>query len=405
VPRLDVRGIYVEGAGCYGRNGHEDAAGDAALLARAVGKPVRVQWMRAGEHGWDPKGPPTLLDMRAGLDRDGSVTAWESELFVPDGTASFVALVGADLAGLNSLGKLSPGGVLNDLAIPYQFPNVTTSAHRLESTPLRPAWIRSPERLQNTFANESFIDEIAAEVGANPLDIRLKYLDDARGKEVLERVARLSKWRERPKRDRNAEIVTGRGLAYVNNKLVRTYVGVVAEVEVNRKTGDLAVKRFYVAHDCGQIINPDGLRNQIEGCIVQTVRHAQGGSDLRPLDGDEPRLVELSDPDLFRGAGRGDRSHRPTRKGSLGRRGAPLRRRAFGDRRSRLRSDRRAPTLGAIYPGKGASGALAGGCFRNDCCAQGSPIRRRLGERVKADPERAFLIGRVRKPSARSGRS
>jgi hypothetical protein len=92
-------------------------------------------------------------------------------------------------------------------------------------------------------------------------------------------------------------------------------------------------------------------------------------------------------------------------KGSLGRRGAPLRRRAFGDRRSRLRSDRRAPTLGAIYPGKGASGALAGGCFRNDCCAQGSPIRRRLGERVKADPERAFLIGRVRKPSARSGRS
>jgi nicotinate dehydrogenase subunit B len=321
VPRLDVRGIYVEGAGCYGRNGHEDAAGDAALLARAVGKPVRVQWMRAGEHGWDPKGPPTLLDMRAGLDRDGSVTAWESELFVPDGTASFVALVGADLAG--RLGKLSPGGVLNDLAIPYQFPNVTTSAHRLESTPLRPAWIRSPERLQNTFANESFIDEIAAEVGANPLDIRLKYLDDARGKEVLERVARLSKWRERPKRDRNAEIVTGRGLAYVNNKLVRTYVGVVAEVEVNRKTGDLAVKRFYVAHDCGQIINPDGLRNQIEGSIVQTVRHAQGGSDLRPLDGDEPRLVELSDPDLFRGAGRGDRSHRPTRKRFPGAAGSP----------------------------------------------------------------------------------
>jgi len=271
VSEPDVRCIYVEGAGCYGRNGHEDAAGDAALLARAVGKPVRVQWMRADEHGWDPKGPPTLLDMRAGLDREGSVTAWESELFVPDGTASFVALVGADLAGLNSLGKLSPGGVLNDLAIPYQFPNVTTSAHRLESTPLRPAWIRSPGRLQNTFANESFIDEIAAEVGADPLEIRLKYLEDVRGKEVLERLARLSKWRERPNPDRNAEIVTGRGLAYVNYELVRTYVGVVAEVEVNRKTGELAVKRFYVAHDCGQIINPDGLRNQIEGCIVQTV--------------------------------------------------------------------------------------------------------------------------------------
>ena len=267
----DVCCIYVEGAGCYGRNGHEDAAGDAALLARAAGRPVRVQWMRADEHGWDPKGPPTLLDMRAGIDREGNVSAWESELFVPDGTASFVALVGSDLAGLNSLGKLSPGGVLNDLAIPYRFPNVTTTAHRLASTPLRPAWIRSPGRLQNTFANESFIDEIAAEVGADPLDVRLKHLDDARGKEVLERLAHFSKWRERPKPDRNAEIVTGRGLAYVNYELVRTYVGVVAEVEVNRKTGELAVKRFYVAHDCGQIINPDGLRNQIEGCIVQTV--------------------------------------------------------------------------------------------------------------------------------------
>jgi nicotinate dehydrogenase subunit B len=266
-----VRCIYVEGAGCYGRNGHEDAAADAALLARAVGKPVRVQWMRADEHGWDPKGPPTLLDMRAGIDAQGNMVAWESELFVPDGTAGLVPLVGADLAGLNSLGKLSPGGVLNDLAIPYAIPNVTTTAHRLQSTPLRPAWIRSPGRLQNTFANESFLDEIAAAIGADPRDISLQHLNDARGKELLERLARLSKWRERPKPDRNADVVTGHGLAYVKYELVRTYVGVVAEVEVNRKTGALAVKRFYVAHDCGQVINPDGLRNQIEGCIVQTV--------------------------------------------------------------------------------------------------------------------------------------
>jgi nicotinate dehydrogenase subunit B len=271
IPDSDVRCIYAEGAGCYGRNGHEDAAADAALLARAVGKPVRVQWMRADEHGWDPKGPPTPLDMRAGIHAEGNVTAWESELFVPDGAAGFVALVGADLAELDSLGKLSPGGVLNDLAIPYGFPNVTTTAHRLESTPLRPAWIRSPGRLQNTFANESFLDEIAAEIGADPLDIRLKYIADTRGKELLERLARLSKWRERPKPDRNADIVTGRGLAYVKYELVRTYVGVVAEIEVNRRTGELAAKRFYVAHDCGQIINPDGLRNQIEGCVVQTV--------------------------------------------------------------------------------------------------------------------------------------
>jgi CO/xanthine dehydrogenase Mo-binding subunit len=265
-----VRCLYIEGAGCYGRNGHEDAAADAVLLARAVNKPVRVQWMRADEHGWDPKGAPTLIDLRAGVDHDGTVVAWESELFIPQGAAGLVTLAGADLAGLDSLGKLNPGGVLNDLAIPYGFQNVTTTAHRLDSTPLKPAWIRSPGRLQNTFANESFLDEIATEIGADPLELRLKYLADDRGKELLERLAALSKWRKRPELDLDADVVTGRGLAYVKYELVRTYVGAVAEVEVNRRTGEIAVKRFYVAHDCGQIINPDGLRNQIEGCMIQT---------------------------------------------------------------------------------------------------------------------------------------
>jgi nicotinate dehydrogenase subunit B len=266
-----VRCIYVDGAGCYGRNGHEDAAADAAILARAVGKPVRVQWMRGDEHGWDPKGPPTLVDLRAGLDEDGNAIAWESELFIPDGIAGFVALAGADLAGLNSLGKLSPGGVLNDLAIPYSFPNVKTTAHRLQSTPLKPSWIRSPGRLQNTFANEAFLDEIAAETRTDPLDLRMRFLDDPRGRELLDSLADLSKWRDRPKPDRNAEVATGHGLAYVKYELVRTYVGAVAEVQVNRNTGEIAAARFYVVHDCGQIINPDGLRNQIEGNIVQTV--------------------------------------------------------------------------------------------------------------------------------------
>jgi CO/xanthine dehydrogenase Mo-binding subunit len=266
-----VRCIYVDGAGCYGRNGHEDAAADATLLSRAVGQPVRVQWMRADEHGWDPKGPPTLLDLRAGIDAGGKISAWKSELFIPNGIAGFVALVGADHAGLNSLGQLSPGGVINDLAIPYAIPNVKTTAHRLESTPFKPAWIRSPGRMQNTFANECFLDEIATSIGADPLELRLQYLHDARGEALLERLAALSKWRQRPKSDRRGEVVTGRGLAYIKYELVRTYVGVVAEVQVNTQTGEIIVKRFYVAHDCGQIINPDGLRNQIEGNVVQTV--------------------------------------------------------------------------------------------------------------------------------------
>jgi nicotinate dehydrogenase subunit B len=266
-----VHNIYIEGSGCYGRNGHEDAAADAALLARAVNAPVRVQWMRAEEHGWDPKGPPTLLDMRAGFDSHGKIAAWESELYIPDGVAGFVALVGADHAKLNSLGELSPGGVLNDLSIPYAIENVKTTAHRLESTPLKPAWIRSPGRMQNSFANESFFDEIAAHLRLDPLEARLQYLHDDRGKEVLERLAALSGWRQRPKPDRHADKSVGRGLAYVKYELVRTYVGMVCEAEVNRKTGEIAVKRFFVAHDCGQIINPDGVRNQIEGNVVQSV--------------------------------------------------------------------------------------------------------------------------------------
>jgi nicotinate dehydrogenase subunit B len=207
--------------------------------------------------------------MRAGIGESGAV-AWESELFSPEGGATNVPLLGANLAGLNSLGQLSPGGVVNDLAIPYTFPNLRATAHRLESTPLRPSWIRSPGRMQNTFANESFRDEIATEVGADPLEYRLRNLQDPRGAELLERLAAIANWSSRPKPDRSTNMVTGRGLAYVKYELVRTYVGAVAEVRVNRNTGEISVERFYVAHDCGQIINPDGVRNQIEGCVVQT---------------------------------------------------------------------------------------------------------------------------------------
>jgi nicotinate dehydrogenase subunit B len=133
-----VRCIYVAGAGCYGRNGHEDAAADAVLLARAVGQPVRVQWMRADEHGWDPKGPPTLIDMRGGLDADGKVVAWGGAFFYPQGGAGNVALVGSDLAGLPSDSGLNPGNVINDTAIPYRLPNVHTVAHRLAEAVVDP---------------------------------------------------------------------------------------------------------------------------------------------------------------------------------------------------------------------------------------------------------------------------
>jgi CO/xanthine dehydrogenase Mo-binding subunit len=273
----DVRCIYHEGSGCYGRNGHEDAAGDAALLAKAVGLPVRVQWSRADEHGWDPKGPPTLIDLRAALDANGNVTAWESEFFIPQSAGGFhVPLTPATLAGLPQDPHLAPGNITRNSDLPYKFTNIQTVCHRLETTPFRPSWIRTPGRMQNTFANEAFIDEIAAAAGADPLEFRLKYLgDDTRGREVLERVARLAKWE---KRDKGAHLTAssgtvakGRGVSYVKYELNRTYIACVADVEVDRSSGEIRVPRFYVTHDCGQIINPDGLKNQIDGNVIQTV--------------------------------------------------------------------------------------------------------------------------------------
>jgi CO/xanthine dehydrogenase Mo-binding subunit len=277
LPAANVRCIYVEGAGCYGRNGHEDAAGDAAMLAKAVGKPVRVQWSRADEHGWDPKGPPTLIDLRAGMDASGNVTAWESEVFVPQaGPGGLdVPLVAATLAALPQQAVAFPGNIIMDSAIPYKFANVKTVCHRLETTPFRPSWIRTPGRMQNTYANESFIDELAVAAGMDPLEFRMKYLDpaDKRGIEVLERLARLANWQKRPspQKEASGNVVKGRGMSYVKYELIRTYIGAVAEVEVDRSTGNIRASKFYVTHDCGQIINPDGLRNQIEGCVIQTV--------------------------------------------------------------------------------------------------------------------------------------
>jgi nicotinate dehydrogenase subunit B len=227
LPLDDVRCVYVDGSGCYGRNGHEDAAADAALLAKAVGEPVRVQWSRADEHGWDPKGPPTLIDLRANIDASDTVTAWESEFFIPQGT------------------------------------------------PFRASWIRTPGRMQNTFANECFLDEIAAAVNADPLEFRVQYTDpaDKRGHDVLDHLARLAKWEKRPSPQKpiTGNLVKGRGCSYVKYELVRTYIGAVAEVEVDRATGEIRVSKFYVVHDCGQIVNPNGVKAQIEGCVIQTV--------------------------------------------------------------------------------------------------------------------------------------
>ncbi len=272
VSDADVRCIYIDGSGCYGRNGHEDAAADAVLIARVIQQPVRVQWMRADEHGWDPKGPPTLLDLQGAVDEAGHIAAWSSQAYIPQRPAQVsVTLLSADLANMPHEAP-HPGNVHQGLAIAYQVPNLKTTAKSLSHTPFRASWIRAPGRMQNTFGNESFMDELAHAAGADPVAFRLSHLTDARGRECLERVARLAQWQSRTSPSKNdGDVVRGRGVSYIKYELVRTYVAVVAEVEVHRKTGKIRVTNFYVAHDCGQIINPDGLKNQLEGNIIQTI--------------------------------------------------------------------------------------------------------------------------------------
>jgi nicotinate dehydrogenase subunit B len=276
LPLEQVRCIYLEGSGCYGRNGHEDAASDAALLAKAVGKPVRVQWSRADEHGWDPKGPPTLVDLHASMDTNGTVTGWESEFLIPQQTAGsfMVPLTAATLAGLPAKPDIAPGNIFNNASIPYKFANIKTVCRRLEATPFRPSWIRSPGRMQNTYANECFMDELAAAANADPIEFRMKYLDpsDKRGLEVLTRLKTLAKWETRPSpQPPGGSVAKGRGMSYVKYELVRTYVAAVADVEIDSSSGLIHVTRIAMTHDCGQIINPDGVRNQIEGNILQAI--------------------------------------------------------------------------------------------------------------------------------------
>ncbi len=279
LPPGRVRLIYLDGAGSYGQNGAEDAACDAALLSRAVGRPVRVQWSRADEHGWDPKGPPQLLELRAALDERGEVAAWETRAWLPAATAGLptIPLLAPDAAGIpQPLGR-SSGQVQQNVDPPYRFPNVRAVVHWLADTPLRPAPIRAPGKIGNSFAVESFVDEIAALAGSDPLAFRLRHLADPRGREVLERVAARMGWQARPSprpADPAAAVAAGRGIAYVHYKHDETYVAMGMEVAVERASGTIRVTRVVCAQDCGLMINPDCVQSQVEGNILQTLSRA-----------------------------------------------------------------------------------------------------------------------------------
>ena len=270
----DVRVVYLDGAGCYGMNGHDDAAADAALLSRATGKPVRVQWSREDELGWDPTGPPQLLDIEGALSADGRIAAWRTEMFLPKATASLpnVPLLGPQSAAIAQPMGISTGLISQNGNPPYAVANVDVSVHWLKDAPLRPSNIRAPGKVANCFAVESFTDELAAAAGRDPLAFRLEGLSDPRGIEVLKRTAALLGWTARPSPLPASKAGNvGRGIAYIHYKNNETYVAVAIEASVDRKTGAIQVKRIACAHDCGLVINADALRAQVEGSLLQTL--------------------------------------------------------------------------------------------------------------------------------------
>ncbi|MGN6749813.1 MAG: molybdopterin cofactor-binding domain-containing protein [Xanthobacteraceae bacterium] len=280
LPEEAVRLIYLDGAGCYGMNGHEDAAADAAILSRAVGRPVRVQWSRQDEHGWDPKGPPQLLELSGAVDPSGRILVWRTEMWLPQTTRGLpdIPLLGPAAAGLDDVRGLQPGLISQNADPPYAADNVQVLVHWLKDAPLRPAPIRSPGKPANCFAVESFTDELAAAAGLDPVEFRLRGLADKRGVEVIKRAAALMNWQSRPSPGPNGTVAQaiahGRGFAYVHYKHSESYVAMGMEVAVERSSGRIKVERVACAFDCGQIINPDGARGQVEGSILQTLSRA-----------------------------------------------------------------------------------------------------------------------------------
>jgi nicotinate dehydrogenase subunit B len=280
IPPKNVHLLYREGSGSYGRLESDDVAEDAALMSRAVGKPVRVQWMREDEHAWDPKGPAQLTTVRAGVDAQGNVIAWDFlDRSFPWSESESNPLLASTQIGLKPGGPGFLNGAGGGGQI-YTFENQHVVASNIPwvqqgQWPLRTSNLRAPGDLVRVFASESTIDEIASDLHVDPVQFRLRYLtSDKRIPDILLATAKQAGWTDHvaPAPPSTGAKASGRGVAVANR--ANTMTAAIAEIEVDKSTGDVTVKKITLGHDCGLIVNPDGLKNQIEGNVLQAVSRA-----------------------------------------------------------------------------------------------------------------------------------
>ena len=279
MPAAQVRCVHVEGSGCYGHNGADDVALDAALLARGVpGRPMKLQWMRDDEFKWEPYGPAMAMQAKATLDADGKIADWQYELWSnshstrPTSTSGTNVMAAWYLAEPQAMGQHTsppqPAGGGDRNAIPlYDFPNQKVVHHFLRDVmPIRASALRTLGAYANVFASESFMDELAAAANADPVAFRLAHMKDPRARAVIEKVAAMSNW----KPGENGDGTRGRGVSFSKYKNLACYVACVVDIEVDRASGKIRIPRVWSAIDAGLVINPTGLVMQTEGGIIQS---------------------------------------------------------------------------------------------------------------------------------------
>ncbi|MBS0420441.1 MAG: xanthine dehydrogenase family protein molybdopterin-binding subunit [Proteobacteria bacterium] len=277
MPQDKVHCIHVEGSGCYGHNGADDAAADAALIASSMpDRPIRVQWMREQEHGWEPYGPAMIAKASASLDSAGRIMDWDYGVW--SNTHTMRPGPAGSLLAAQHMAKSFPvpepepipqpegGGDRNAIPL-YTLPNARVTHHFLRQMPVRISALRSLGAHMNVFAIESFMDELAQAAGTDPVAFRLAHLDDPRARDVVTAAADEFHWSARSAPAGGH----GYGFAFARYKNLAAYCAVAMQVHVDRESGRTRVLRVCAAVDTGQVINPDGVRNQIEGAILQSM--------------------------------------------------------------------------------------------------------------------------------------